>query len=208
MGLLETGRITIFDINGIPRLVQEVSVNNFLVLKELYTVYWDLVLATDPFFESSFFELIEADIRIKNTALEIVKLVGLKQKWLGIDTLAALVHSFIDTEGKPQKGQLWTHYFEKAVSKKSGDSLSLEEYRMFLIAAISESEGGIVKALEVCEKLSIEELEQYFTQKKRLNEKVNKPNQNKFKELKDEYKRKFGDTQFQGVDPKQWTNKS
>ena len=212
--LIETGRKTIIDINGIPRILRECSVNSFLDLKEFYSIYWALVLELDPNMELSFFELIEIDERVKNISLEIIKLVGLKPKWLGVDTLAALIHSYVDTEGNPQRGYIWNHYFErtKESDTKTEESLSLEEYRMFLLAALSETEGGINKALPLLDQLSITELEQYFTQKKRLNDKSNKSvsNAEKFKRLKDKYKEKFGDSQFNGIPPQQaqkWINK-
>lgn len=211
--LIETGRIAIIDINGTPRIMRECSVNSFLNLKEFYSIYWSLVLELDPYMELSFFELIELDERIKNISLEIIKLVGLKPKWLGVDTLAALIHSYVDTEGNPQKGYIWNHYFErKSNDSKTEESLSLEEYRMFLLAALSESEGGINKTLPLLDQLSISELEQYFIQKKRLNDKSNSKNTNaeKFRRLKNKYKEKFGDTGFNGVEPEQtkkWMNK-
>jgi len=210
MGLIESKSITIFDINGIPRIVREVSVNNFLLLKELYSIYWGLILELDPFMESSFYELIEADEKIKNTAIEIIKLVGLKPKWVGIDTLAALVHSFIDTEGNPQKGFIWNKYFERKEKKQTDEkSLSLEEYRMFLIAALAEQEGGIKNVLPLLETMSLSELEEYFTQKKRLNDKANTNNRSeKYQKLKEEYKKKFGNTEFKGAEVKtEWMNK-
>lgn len=209
MASFNSGKLTtIFDINGIPRIIREVSVNNFLVLKELYSVYWNLILELDPFMESNFFELIENDERVKKTAIEIIKLVGLKPKWIGTDTLAALIHSYVDQEGKPQKGFLWSHYFERKTNNQNNEnSLSLEEYRMFLIAALTEQEGGIGKVLPLLDQMSISELEAYFVQKKRLNDQSKLPtNQDKFRKLKDKYRQKFGDTEFKGVTIEQTKN--
>ncbi len=209
--LINTNQITVIDVYGIPRIIREVSVNNFVKLKELYSIYWGIVLEIDPFLESTFYDLIQNEL-IKNVAVEIIKLVGLEPELVGVDTLAALVHSYIDAEGTPKKGYIWTKYFERSEQAKTdsgSESLSLEEYRYFLIAALSEGEGGIHNVLPLLDNLSIQELEGYFVQKQRIIKQSNQSDKKaKQERLKKQYKEKFGTKPtFQGVSDEQIKNK-
>lgn len=203
MSLIETNRITILDINGCPKILQEVSVNNYYKLRELYSIYWELVIKLDPYLESDFFTLIQLDSTILSIAKSIIKICGLKPKKIGLETVAALVHSYETDEGI-SKGYIWQKYFEtrKNANTDSEESVSIDEYKTFLIALLAESEGGIHNILPVLDVLSIDEIEQYLKHKKNIIEKVKKDPDGKVEKIKDwkkRYKEKFGNETFNGA---------
>ena len=192
---MRSNKIVYFDTKSKPRFLIECPVNSFALLRELYGLYWDLVLEFDPSLNKSFFELAELNPEILETAIAIVELLGGKRQFLGIETLAGFIHSFVDEENQPSKGLIWQRYFEKKLAEDSTvEGLPFEEYRSLLLAALAESEGGLKNAQEILDITSEEELTAFFKARGELDKKRKLDPENKKADrerLKKEYYKKF-----------------
>jgi hypothetical protein len=192
-------KIVFIDVSGYPRIIRDCPVLQFENLQILYRLFWEQVIDLDSSMESNFFDLIEVDPDLLKTALSITQLLGIKDEWLGIETLAALVYCYKDESGEPHKGKIWERYFEtKTISKPDAELVSFEENKYSLMAGLALTEGGLDKAISLMEKLSDDDLRGYLEKRAEfVNKQETDPNNDleKRKRLKRLYQEKFGDIQ-------------
>jgi len=190
---MRSNKIVYFDLRGRPRFLTECPINSFVELRDLYSIFWELIVEFDPLLEKSFYDLIELNPEILQTALAIVELLGGKEEWIGMETLAGLVYAYADDS--PHKGFIWERYFEKKEKPDPGEGVPFDEYRSILLAALAESEGGLKQAQEILDITSEEELSAFFKAKTKLAKDRKKDpdgKQAEIKRLKKVYQEKFG----------------
>lgn len=150
MAHIEIDRHTFYDVNMIPRILRGVCVGKVADLKLYYSLFWKEIQKIDPLLNIDFKVACDQP-KILNTAITITELCGIDSSWIDLDILGALVHSYIDEAGEPQKGLIAQIHFKAINDPKpstidSSESITFDQYYIELMATLATTEGSLIAA--------------------------------------------------------------
>lgn len=152
---MDTGVHYFFDRYGKLRTVSACSFNDYDRLLHLYHIFWKLIFEIDSWESFDFRELIEKQPKVLEVSKAILKLSGIKFKWIDSNLLAFLVYSYTDNEENPHKGFIYELNFKPNVQEKieglEQTTTTWEDYYFSVLAQLTLIEGSFEKALKVIE---------------------------------------------------------
>jgi hypothetical protein len=146
------------DRTGRVRVLSKASLQDWDLIQDLLLAFNEELLKVNPDSSKDFAQCWRESMGVQELGRKIVKVLGLKLKWLDEDMLGALLYSYEDAEGIPHKGKIFEWYFPDVI-EVAGESVTWKEKYCKTIAGLWKSEGSLEAALRLSKDVPMDELD-------------------------------------------------